>query len=307
MSSIVHALRAAVSGPLAAWLDARQDQVEARIRQTLKKEGTMTIAEREQRIDALLRAHPEWSMSRVAREAGVATTTVISVRERLQRGMGRSQMDPTQKVGLQRRTASARYWGTRAGAEPDREVYVKPALLEWLREHGSALLVDALDLAPRHPTQHWFRVTFTPALREEAVRALTGMLPHWREEYATGSGRDGRAVARRLVEQVEEVLTALGVAVPKPLDVSRVVRIVPMLRDALAVRGVPQAQHATLHKETHKWEVALTPDEVPAFLSALRALIASSATARDAAKGIQRSLLTRMIKDAEAARAALEG
>jgi hypothetical protein len=259
VSSIVHALRAAASGPLTAWLDARQDQVEARIRQTLKKEGTMTIAEREQ------------------------------------------------KVGLQRRAASARYWGTRAGAEPDREVYVKPALLEWLREVGSPAMVEAIHAAPRHPTQHWFRVTFTPALREEAVRALTGMLPHWREEYATGSGRDGRAVARRLVEQVEEVLTALGVAVPKPLDVSRVVRIVPMLRDALAVRGVPQAQHATLHKETHKWEIALTPDEVPAFLSALRALIASSATARDAAKGIQRSLLTRMIKDAETARTALEG
>jgi hypothetical protein len=299
---------------LRPWLAAHRPAFDATVRRAVaetqrdgyvQRGGSMTIAEREQKIDALLRAHPEWSMSKIAREAGVATTTVISVRERLARGVGRSQMDPTRKVGPQRREASAEYWATRAGAEPDREVYVKPAVLEWLREHGSAPLVDALDLAPRHATQHWFRVTFTAALRDEAARLLRGILPAWREEYATGSGWDGRAVARRLVEQAEEVLTGLGVAVPTTADVSRVVRVVPMLRDALAARGVAQAHAATLHKETHKWEIALAPSEVPAFLSALRALIASSTVARDAASGMDRSRLTRMIKDAEAARAAL--
>jgi hypothetical protein len=61
-----------------------------------------SIAGREKLILDTLAAHPEWSLRRVAREVGVAVTTVISTRERAERGHGYTQMEAGQKASTRR-------------------------------------------------------------------------------------------------------------------------------------------------------------------------------------------------------------
>jgi hypothetical protein len=61
-----------------------------------------SIAGRERLILDTLAAHPEWSLRRVAREVGVAVTTVIATRERAERGAGYTQMEPGQKASTRR-------------------------------------------------------------------------------------------------------------------------------------------------------------------------------------------------------------
>ena len=262
----------------------------------------MTIADRERQIVELLTAHPAWSLSAIAREAGVAVTTVIRVKDRIERGLGRSQMDPTKKVTEQRAEARTADFRKRFPSATI-EAYVKPALREYLTaylpEHA-----DTLEVAPRHSTQHHYRVSFDPRLRADASALLNVALPAWRAEYATGEGRDGRAVARRLIEQAEELLTALGLPIPLSAP-PRMIRVTPTTLDALKARGVAAAHTAKLHKETHKWEISVPASDVAALDGALAALEKDATVERDASRAVVRSRLSRMLIDVAAARAAL--
>lgn len=193
--------------------------------------------------------------------------------------------------------------GTRGGSTVTIEAYVKPALREYLTaylpEHA-----DTLEAAPRHTTQHHYRVAFDPRLRTDVSALLNVALPAWRAEYATGEGRDGRAVARRLVEQAEELLTALRLPIPVSAP-PRMIRVTPTTLDALKARGVPAAQTAKLHKETHKWEISVPASDVAALDGALAALEKDATVERDASRAVTRSRLSRMLIDVAAARAAL--
>lgn len=80
---------------------ARFGSTTSAVRQArMSREIPAFTAVRERDIEATLTAHPDWSMRAVARELGVAVTTVIRTAERLQGGKGRSQASlKTQRKG----------------------------------------------------------------------------------------------------------------------------------------------------------------------------------------------------------------
>lgn len=183
-------------------------------------------------------------------------------------------------------------------------LYLKPALLDHLRETVPSALRGPLLHPARHATQHHYRVALSPDLRVAIVEALRAALPAWRWTYETGAGRDGRAVARRLVEQAEEALTALGAEIPAPMLPARVVRVTPTLWSLLVARGFPGAESAPIHSATKKREVQVPDAE--AFRVALTALDAEAHALR--AQGVtapERSRAARVIAEIEQIRAEL--
>lgn len=155
-----------------------------------------SITGREAAIEEALRKHPEWSMRRIARELGVAVTTVIRTKERIEHGQGHTQVEPdTSQYARMRRLS------TTASPEPptQRVPRGRPAATPIAREDAGLIAALGTDLDPVIADRFGVSPTRVRQLREERGVPAFARTRHALVEAAIRAGDKSDAqIAREL-------------------------------------------------------------------------------------------------------------